>query len=351
MKSAGLPSIAVIVPNRNDSRYLPVCLRSILSQEVKPDELIVVDDQSTDDSVQIVRSLLSAAPFARLVENPVNLGTYGALHEGLKHSRSDYVLFLSSNDFVLPGIFARAKRALSSSPGAALWSAMVWIVDEAGTIVRLHNSPVVSLADAYLSPERCRRLACRLGGWFGSTTLTYHRRVLDEVGRFDPAYGGLADLLCALSMAARQGAVYSPEPLAAIRKHAGGYLSRTLSDPPNLERVLARIGEKGPKVAPGLFTPEFIERTHLRFRFAAARASGAESFLRLAESTPRWQGGALRAVARAIPARLRGLRVALCFLILRPFDLLPALWYRVLGGLLVRLRVQFSGRPANQPGA
>src|SRR2546422_7427009 len=46
---SALPKIAVIVPNRNDSRYLPRCIRSILEQEDPPDELVVVDDQSTDD--------------------------------------------------------------------------------------------------------------------------------------------------------------------------------------------------------------------------------------------------------------------------------------------------------------
>src|SRR5712692_1667948 len=100
---AALPRIAVIVPNRNDSRYLPRCILSILEQEDPPDELIVVDDQSTDNSIRVVRSLIAGHDWARLIENPVNLGTYGALDKGLEVSRSEYVLFLSANDFVMPG--------------------------------------------------------------------------------------------------------------------------------------------------------------------------------------------------------------------------------------------------------
>src|SRR6266699_6327109 len=71
-----LPKIAVIVPNRNDSRYLPRCIRSVLEQPGPPDELIIVDDQSTDDSVSVVRALIAGQSRARLIENPVNLGTY-----------------------------------------------------------------------------------------------------------------------------------------------------------------------------------------------------------------------------------------------------------------------------------
>src|SRR5512141_2958640 len=93
---ARTPSIAVIVPNWNDARYLPRCISSILDQEVAPDELILVDDQSSDDSVAVMRSLIANRPGVQLIENPVNLGVNGALDEGLKRSRSEYVLFLSS---------------------------------------------------------------------------------------------------------------------------------------------------------------------------------------------------------------------------------------------------------------
>jgi hypothetical protein len=335
--SSAVPNIAVVVPNRNDSRYLRVCLQSLLSQEVKPDELIVVDDQSTDDSVQVIRSLLAEVSFARLVENPVNLGTYGALYEGFKRSRSDYVLFLASNDYVLPGIFARAKAALARSPQAGLWSALAWLVDDDGRPIRLHNSPVVALRDAYFSPEECRRMARRFGNWFTGPTLTYHREVLEEVGFFDPAYGGLADLISALAVAARRGAAYSPAPLASIRVHAQGNLSRTLGDPVALDGVISRLVQRGPELAPELFTPDFLKRTTRRFRFASVRAS-SQRLQGIAERMDGWQGRALRAVAWVTPARARRVRIVFAFAILRPFDLLPTLWYRIFAWLLIRMR-------------
>ena len=200
------PKIAVIVPNRNDSRYLPRCIRSILEQEDPPDELIVVDDQSTDNSVALIRSLIAGQSWARLIESPVHLGTYGALDEALKIAQSEYVLFLSANDFVLPGIFARARSCLARHPGAGLWSAMGWLVDEEDRLIRLHLSPVIALRDAYFSPAQCLRLAHRFGNWFIGPTLIYHRDALEAAGRFDPAYMGWSDLLTALIVANRQGA-------------------------------------------------------------------------------------------------------------------------------------------------
>jgi hypothetical protein len=337
------PSIAVVVPNRNDARYLSRCLSSILDQEVRPEELIVVDDQSTDDSVAIIRSLIVDNPRAQLVVNPLNLGTNGALNEGLRRVRSEYVLFLASNDFVLPGIFARAKTCLARSPGAGLWSALAWLIDEEDRPIRLHLSPIVALKDALFTPERCVKLAHCFGSWLTGATVIYHRDALRTAGGFDPAYGGLSDLITALVVASHHGAAYSPEPFAAIRVHSNSLLSSTLKDVARLETMLQRLGERGPQMSPRLFSAAFFGRTASRFRFAAIRMSGGAGMPGIAARVAVWKRIALLIAHRFVPAGLRRLRVTLAFLILRPFDILPTFSNRLLGWVIVRLRIQLRG--------
>ena len=302
------PSIAVIVPNRNDSRHLPRCIRSLLQQEDPPDEVIVVDDQSTDDSVALIRSLIAGQPRARLLENPERLGTNGALNRGFDISSSEYVLFLSSNDFVLPGLFARARAGLARHPGAGLWSALGWLVDEDDRVIRLHRSPVLALDDAYFSPQECVQATYRVGNWSVGSTLLFHREALEAAGRFDPAYMGLADLIATMIVAARKGVVYSPVPFGASRIHPGSNLSRTLTGE-NLDRILARLHDGGFPADTGLGSDAFLMRLARRLRFAAVRSSAASR-----------------------------LRVALSFLVLCPFDVFPTLWNRVLGSSIVLLR-------------
>lgn len=313
LRAGAGPSIAIIVPNRNDSRYLPRCLRSVLAQAVPPDELIVVDDKSTDGSAALIRTLIDGHAHAALVENADNLGVYGAIDRGLAHSKSDYALFLSANDFLLPGLIARAKACLARAPDAGLWSAMAWQVDEQDRLLRLQSTAVVALHDAYFTPEACRRLAWRFGSWFTGPSLVYHRKTLDAVGRFDPAYKGLADLITALAVASRRGAAYSPEPLAVNRVHGGSILYATLEDPAALDAMLGRLAKRGPELSAELFSPEFLARTRRRFRFAAIRAS--------ASGLP-----PAHRLARTLPAFLR----------LRPYDVVPAIWNRMLGSLWIR---------------
>jgi glycosyltransferase involved in cell wall biosynthesis len=307
------PSIGVVLPNHNDARHLARAVRSVLDQPGGADELIIVDDKSTDGSVALIRSLIAGRSNAQLIENPVNLGVYGAVDQGLDRSRSDWVLFLAANDFVLPGIFERARACIARTPQAGLWSALSWMVDEEGQPVRLHPSPIVALRDCYLDPERCVQLALRLGNWFTGPTLMYRRETLEAAGRFDPAYMGMSDLHTALVIASRHGAAYSPAAYGVIRDHAGSYSGKTLADPAALDRMLARMADHGRRVAPALFTPAFVERTARRVHWTALRRTGSATRLRLAAS----------------------------FAVMRPFDILPTLWYRVLGWLCVRPRARW----------
>ena len=339
---ARVPSIAVIVPNRNDARYLPRCISSIFDQEAPPDELILVDDQSTDDSVAVMRLLTANRPGVQLIENPVNLGVYGALDEGLKRSRSEYVLFLSSNDFVLPGIFAHAKACLAKYPGVGLWSAMGWLVDEEDRLITLHSSPAIALGDACFTPEQCMGLAWRFGNWFTGTTLIYHRDTLDAAGRFDPTYKGLADLLTALVVASRRGAAYSPVPFAVVRIHQGSYISGTLGNAAAIETILDRLREHGPNIAPGLFTSAFLNRTALRFQYMVVYASRGGGITGIAEKCAGWRRCVLVWIDRLVPTGFWRVRVRLAFLVLCPFDFVHTLWNRVVVRTVMMARYRRS---------
>lgn len=340
MKTAE-PTISVVVPNRNDARFLPSCLGSLLAQDVRANEVIVVDDQSTDDSIRVISSYMAGQPSWHLIRNAVNLGVSRTLAEGLRIASSEYVLFLASNDFVLPGIFARAKSCLGRWP-SGLWSAMAWMVDEEGRVIRLHPSPVVSLRDASLSPEECRRLAQRHGNWFTGTTMIFRRDALNAAGGFDPAYKGLTDLLAALIVASSHGATYSPEPFAAIRIHKGSHLADTLRDEAATEAILARLRVRGPELAPELFTLPFLDRTAQRFRFASVRARSGEGLATIPGLDSGCRRAALRIADGLLPRAWRLARVAVAFFLLRPFDVLPSVWNRALGWLFVRSRRRWS---------
>ncbi|MCR4303664.1 MAG: glycosyltransferase family 2 protein [Gallionella sp.] len=339
------PTIAVVIPNRNDSGYLRKCLDSVLIQDVPPDQVIVVDDQSTDDSMDVIRERLSHAPGAKIIANPTCLGTMGALNEGLKYVTSEYVLFLSSNDYVEKGIFERAKFCIASAGSPGVWSAMVWAADESGNRLHIYPSPVVALSDTFFPPDKCIRLAQKFGNWFTGTTLIYRRETLQKIGGFDISYHGLGDLLAALTVASIDGAAFSSEPFGVMRQHEGGLYRRTMTNLPGLDVILKKMESTGPILSHALFTPGFCEVMKRRLRFSAIRAFGNNAWLPHARS---WTGYRYKLLCIIAPysGKFRKLQLILAFMLLRPpFDLITIVWHRYIGRLLVlsQMRNRKSG--------
>jgi glycosyltransferase involved in cell wall biosynthesis len=99
------PLISVIMPVYNASAFLPASLGSVLSQSYPQMELILVNDASTDDSVQVLERLLAQHPrreAVRLLTHSVNAGPGGCRNTGIIEARGEYVFFMDSDDEIRP---------------------------------------------------------------------------------------------------------------------------------------------------------------------------------------------------------------------------------------------------------
>lgn len=107
---------SVIIPLYNKAPFIQQTLQSIADQTVWPDEIIIVDDKSTDDSVEVVRSFFQKASNefrqkvqTKLVCNPKNSGIGITRNNGLDHSTGDVVTFLDGDDLYDRQFFACMK--------------------------------------------------------------------------------------------------------------------------------------------------------------------------------------------------------------------------------------------------
>jgi len=91
---------SIIVVSWNGVPYLKDCLDSVLAQIGPEDEVILVDNASTDGSVELVRAWY---PEVRIIENPRNLGFAGGANVGLRAARGDFLILLNQDVRVLPG--------------------------------------------------------------------------------------------------------------------------------------------------------------------------------------------------------------------------------------------------------
>jgi glycosyltransferase involved in cell wall biosynthesis len=108
-----------VIPNFNHGAVVGEAIRAIAEQTPAADEIIVVDDGSTDNSVEVLQRLSEEIPRLLVLRLEENRGAIFALNHGLKHARGDYINFGAADDLVLPGLFAAMLEVLSAPPQAA----------------------------------------------------------------------------------------------------------------------------------------------------------------------------------------------------------------------------------------
>ncbi len=109
------PVVAVIVPAKDEARFLADCLQSIRDQDFADFECLVIDDGSSDETAQIANEFAKADPRFRVVSHPVPKGPSAARNTGIAQTSAPLVTFLDGDDFLYPGSIGRRVEALNEA--------------------------------------------------------------------------------------------------------------------------------------------------------------------------------------------------------------------------------------------
>ena len=139
--------VSVVVPNYNYGRYLPERLNSIINQTHKVDEIIFLDDCSTDDSVEVAKKILSNSGISyQIVKNEVNSGVYRQWLRGLKLATNDLVWLAEADDFAEDDFLESLVFIFDTHENLGLAYSQSTIIDECGKIVsenvRFHTNAI-----------------------------------------------------------------------------------------------------------------------------------------------------------------------------------------------------------------
>ncbi len=112
------PKVTVLMPVYNGESYLRATIESILRQTFTDFEFLIIDDGSTDSTVEIVRSFKDQR--IRLLRNPERLKLSGALNRGLDEARGEYVARMDGDDISRPDRLEKQVRLMDSFPNIGL---------------------------------------------------------------------------------------------------------------------------------------------------------------------------------------------------------------------------------------
>jgi GT2 family glycosyltransferase len=182
------PRVSVIIANWNGRHHLEACLAALEQQTRLPDEIIVVDNGSTDGSVVW---LAQRYPAVTVIVNAHNRGFAAANNQGFQAARGDYLALLNNDARPQPGWLAALVAALEPDPGLGMAASLMLFASRPEQI----NSTGICVDRAGISWDRAGGLALsradsQVVEVFGASAgaALYRRSLFDDVGGFDETF-------------------------------------------------------------------------------------------------------------------------------------------------------------------
>ena len=185
---------SIIILNYNGLKHLPICLSSLVKQSYHNYEIILVDNASTDKSVEFLRSNF---PNIKVIVNNKNDGTAGGFNFGAGYAKGNYILFLANDLEVNVDLLERLIEGIEKSEDIAICTAKMYkfdnrkIIDFAGFKLDIFGFPFIFGHNEIDTGKYDKvRDAAPTG-----TCLLIKKDIFEKVGGFDDKFFTLADEL------------------------------------------------------------------------------------------------------------------------------------------------------------
>jgi glycosyltransferase involved in cell wall biosynthesis len=264
--------LSIVIPNYNHGSMIGEAIAAFATQSVPPDEIIVVDDGSTDDSLAILAELSQRYPALRVLPMETNQGTVAAMNHGLRAARGSYVNFGAADDVTHPGLFAAAMNWLQRYPSAAYACTEGLVVEQADGRTIGQRPPILPcFVEKYFSPAEVAELLRGMDNLVLTGTAVIRRRLLLEAGAFDPRLRSFADGLVLRQLALRYGFCFIPRIGLTWQMSSSGF---SRSEASRIEQSLGVMQMAVSRMdASGDFPPWYPRVFERRWRFGIGRVA------------------------------------------------------------------------------
>jgi glycosyltransferase involved in cell wall biosynthesis len=212
------PTVSVCVPMYNNSATIVRCLRSILDQDGVEFEIVVVDDDSSDDCVALAETLLR--PKDRLIRNESRLGLNQNHNKCMELARGTCIQFVHADDWLLPGALRKLASCFDDPAVGLAFAPRRVVQDDIPWWFRAAAKPHVfflKLREYNQGPALVTQMMLMGAGgnWIGEPTSVMFRRDLAlSVGRFRDDIYQLVDVDFWLRLMLRSAVCFVPEELS-----------------------------------------------------------------------------------------------------------------------------------------
>ncbi len=200
------PLVSIITPSYNQAQFLEKTMLSVLEQDYPNIEYLVADGGSTDGSVEIIRKYEDRLAWW---VSEKDRGQADAINKGFSHAKGEFIAWVNSDDYYLPGAISQAVKALQENPEAGLVYGNVQVVDKDEEIIN-----TLTYGDWQLPDLMTFHI-------IGQPAVFMRRDILEKAGYLDLSYHFLLDhqLWLRIGLAAQYD--YVPALWARAHYHEG----------------------------------------------------------------------------------------------------------------------------------
>lgn len=246
-----MKKISVIIPVYRVEKYINAAIKSVLEQTYKDFEIIIVDDGSPDQSVEICQQFKD---YRTKIIRQTNRGLAGARNTGIRHAQGEYLAFLDGDDIWLPNKLEKHIEHLESSPKVGVSFSRSALIDETGNLLGTYLMP--KLQD--ITPP-C--LLCDNPVGNGSSAVI-RKEVFEAIKFQDNLYGSVEDFYfdehfrqaedveCWLRIVIQTEWQIEgiPEALTLYRVNSGGLSASLLKQLESLQNVIEKTRSYAPEL-------------------------------------------------------------------------------------------------------
>ncbi len=181
------PLVTVLMPVYNCEKYLSTSIESILHQTFTDFEFIILDDGSTDDSINIIQSYCAQDQRIRLIRNDQNMGIAYSLNKGINIAKGKYIARMDADDISKPERLEKQVEFLETHNEVGILGCCAQVVDASGKLIEHYSVPENHSLIVWILP---------FGRAFAHPTVMMRTDLIQNIGGYstDIIYGQDVDL-------------------------------------------------------------------------------------------------------------------------------------------------------------
>lgn len=224
--------VSIVVASYNHAEYLVERMDSLVNQTYQHIEILVIDDRSPDNSVEILNRY-TTHPKVKLLVRETNGGWVTVSNQGVETTTGEYVLFANCDDDCLPGMVEQLVLAMQANPTAGVAFCRSLMVDEKGVVtgddfaIREPAFRLRCAKDTLIEREEMRRFLLHSCVIPNLSAALIRRACFDRVGLLSHDYKACSDWDIFFRIADHFDFCYVAEPLNKFRQHTTTIRSAT----------------------------------------------------------------------------------------------------------------------------